>query len=324
MNGVDITTSAVSGSTITIAEVTGDITITASGVLGNLIDYFGYTDGQRISTGDGGNRTKAGCTTIEYIKLSEFIDNGTVSFHITGAQFIHKSNPWDDNAYVFYNASKTFTVGGYLSGIGTHGNIKIISTSTSDTDMTITITGLTTAALTSSYSYLRVCGIGSGANINIRSVKLNVLLTTLDTDGASIYPTVSHSSLATIGYASGYRLGSGGTESAASGKYVTGFIPVKQGDKIILENISVNGTTQDNDYIALYDSSMNKLYARYGYTWITQTGDMFAPHTIENGVITSFTLTGGTYAGTSYDFSNVAYMRLSASNISSNSAIYIE
>lgn len=150
------------------------------------------------------------------------------------------------------------------------------------------------------------------------------MLTALDTDGASIYPTASHSSLATIGYASGYRLGSGGTESAASSKYVTGFIPVKQGGKITLENISVNGTTQDNNYIALYDSSMNKLYSRYGYTWIAQTGNMFAPHTVENDVITSFTLTGGTYGGTSYDFSSVAYMRLSAGNISSNSAIYVE
>ena len=109
-----------------------------------------------------------------------------------------------------------------------------------------------------------------------------------------------------------------------SGKYVTGFIPVKQGDKITLENIGVNGNNADNDYIALYDSNRNKLYSRYGYTWIAQTGDMFAPHTVEGSVFTSFTLTGGTLDGASYDFSNVAYMRLSAGNISSNSAIYIE
>jgi hypothetical protein len=130
--------------------------------------------------------------------------------------------------------------------------------------------------------------------------------------------------LTTKGYASGYRLGSGGTESAASGKFVTGFIPCKQGDKITLENISVNGTTQDNDYVSLYDSSFNKLFSRYGYTWIAQTGTMLAPHTVENGVITSFTLTGGTYGGSTYDFSNVAYMRLSAGSITDASAIYVE
>lgn len=170
MNGVDITASAVSGSTITIAEVTGDITITASGVLGNLINYFGYTDDQRISTSDGGNRTSSGDTTIEYIKLSEFANNGTVTFRITGAQFIHKSSPWDNNAYAFYKANKNFTAGNYLTGTHTHGSVNITSTAASDTDMTITITGLTTTQLASSYSYLRLCGIGSGANIDIRVV----------------------------------------------------------------------------------------------------------------------------------------------------------
>lgn len=167
MGGVDITTTAVSGSTISIAEVTGDIVITASGVLGNLIDYFGYTDNQRISTSDGGNRTKAGCTTIEYINLSEFVSNDTVSFHITGAQFIHKSSPWDDNAYVFYNASKGFTVGNYI-GNNTHGNVHVTCTTASDTDLTITITGLTSAVVTGGYSYIRLCGVGSGANVDIR------------------------------------------------------------------------------------------------------------------------------------------------------------
>lgn len=154
--------------------------------------------------------------------------------------------------------------------------------------------------------------------------RVNALPTALDTDGTSVYPTVSHPSLTTVGYASGYRLSSGGTESAESGKFVTGFIPCKQGDKITLENISVNGATQDNDYIALYDSNMNKLYSRYGYAWVAQTGSIFSPHTVEDGVITSITLTGGTHSGTSYDFSNVAYMRLSAGSISSNSAIYVE
>jgi calcineurin-like phosphoesterase family protein len=154
--------------------------------------------------------------------------------------------------------------------------------------------------------------------------KVNLLPTALDTDGASIYPAVSHSAQTSVGYASGYRLGSGGTESSASGKYVTGFIPCKQGDKITLENISVNAVSQDNDYIALYDSSFNKLYSRYGYAWIAQTGAIFSPHTESGGVITSFTLTGGTHSGTNYDFSNVAYMRLSAGSITDASAIYVE
>ena len=166
------------------------------------------------------------------------------------------------------------------------------------------------------------------ANVSITVVaskpKVNVLPTALDTDGTSIYPTVSHPALTTKGYAAGYRLGSGGTESAASGKYVTGFIPVKQGDTVTLEGIGINATENDNDYIALYDASRNKLYSRYGHTWVAQTGTVFAPYTESGGVITSFTLTGGTHSGTTYDFSSVAYMRLSAGSITDASAIYVE
>lgn len=192
--------------------------------------------------------------------------------------------------------------------------------------VTVTMGGTDITSTVYSNGVITIANVTGNVHITATASKpkVNVLPTALDTDGASAYPTVSHPSLTTVGYASGYRLGSGGTESAASGKYVTGFIPVKQGDKITLENIGVNGTTQDNDYIALYDSNRNKLYSRYGYTWIAQTGDMFAPHTVKDGVITSFTLTGGTYGGTSYDFSSVAYMRLSAGSISSNSAIYVE
>lgn len=192
--------------------------------------------------------------------------------------------------------------------------------------VTVTMGGTDITSTAYSNGVITIASVTGNVSITATASKprVNVLPTALDTDGTSVYPTVSHPSLTTVGYASGYRLGSGGTESAASGKFVTGFIPVKQGDKITLENIGVNGTTQDNDYIALYDSNRNKLYSRYGYTWIAQTGSVLAPHTESDGVITSFTLTGGTHAGTSYDFSNVAYMRLSAGNISSNSAIYVE
>lgn len=163
-----------------------------------------------------------------------------------------------------------------------------------------------------------------GITVVASKPRVNVLPTALDTDFASIYPAVSHSSLTTKGYAAGYRLGSGGTESAASGKFVTGFIPVKQGDTITLDGVGVNATANDNDYIALYDSNGTKLFSRYGYAWIAQTGAIFAPHTESDGVITSFTLTGGTHSGTAYDFSNVAYMRISAGSITDSSAIYVE
>ena len=59
----------------------------------NLIDYFGYTDGKRISTSDGSYRDVSGYTTIEYIDLSEFVNNETVAFHIKGVSlFINQAH----------------------------------------------------------------------------------------------------------------------------------------------------------------------------------------------------------------------------------------
>lgn len=154
----------------------------------------------------------------------------------------------------------------------------------------------------------------------------NQLPLATESDGTSIYPTVSHSSLTTVGYAAGYRIGSSGTESAASGKYVTGFIPVSQGDVVTFENMSINASAQDNNYIAFYkaDHTLKSGYSRYASAWTTQTGDVVKPLTVDNGNLTSITLTGGTHSGTTYDFSDIAYMRLSCNGIDASSAIYVE
>lgn len=52
---------------------------------------------------------------------------------------------------------------------------------------------------------------------------INQIPVSVDSDG-SVYNT--------IGYKSGYRLSSSGTEKALAGSFVTGFIPVKAGDVI--------------------------------------------------------------------------------------------
>lgn len=167
-------------------------------------------------------------------------------------------------------------------------------------------------------------GAGTDATYEYSVPKVNLLPLATESDGTSIYPTVSHSRLATVGYAAGYRLNSAGAESAMSGKYVTGFIPVSQGKTIRFENMGINGNTQDNNYIAFYDSSHNMLWSRYAYTWIAQTGDVVSPHTTEDGLVTSITLAGGTHSGTTYDFSRAAYMRVSCNLIDGSSAIYVE
>lgn len=243
----------------------------------------------------------------------------------------------DDRAYG-YGATVYHTIANSLTGVTSSNPATSVedgtaytATITADSGYTIDSVSILmggTDITASAYSngVITIASVTGNVSITIVASKprVNLLPTALDTDGASIYPAVSHSAQTSVGFASGYRLGSGGTESAASGKFVTGFIPCKQGDKITLENISVNATANDNDYIALYDSNFNKLYSRYGYTWIAQTGAVFSPHTESGGVITSFTLTGGTHSGTTYDFSNVAYMRLSAGSITAQSAVYVE
>ena len=64
MGGVDISASAVSGSTITIASVTGNIVITCAAVITNIIDTVGISADTRLSTGSGTNKEKIGWATI--------------------------------------------------------------------------------------------------------------------------------------------------------------------------------------------------------------------------------------------------------------------
>ena len=64
MGGVDISASAVSGSTITIAKVTGDIVITCEAVITNIIDTIGISANTRLSTSSGANKAQTGWATI--------------------------------------------------------------------------------------------------------------------------------------------------------------------------------------------------------------------------------------------------------------------
>lgn len=64
MGGTDISYSAVSGSKITIASVTGNIAITCEAVITNVIESIGIAANTRISTSSGENRTQAGYATI--------------------------------------------------------------------------------------------------------------------------------------------------------------------------------------------------------------------------------------------------------------------
>lgn len=64
MGGTDISASAVSGNTITIASVTGSIVITCAAVITNIIDTIGISANTRLSTSTGNNKTQSGYATI--------------------------------------------------------------------------------------------------------------------------------------------------------------------------------------------------------------------------------------------------------------------
>lgn len=114
MSGVDISTSAVSGSTITIAKVTGDIVITCAAVITNIIDTIGISPNTRLSTSSGDNRTKSGYAAIGANKDAASLIHLTAgdTLRIKGVSLPASNDSY--SAIVFYNASGTFITSTYM------------------------------------------------------------------------------------------------------------------------------------------------------------------------------------------------------------------
>lgn len=117
MGGVDITSTAYSNGRITIAEITGDIAITATAKkLPTVIDIdaVGYTDNARWSTSDGGIRTGAtGHIAVNLISF-ERTAGQTITVTLSGINWQYGSNCTlvlcVDGAYkygAYLNADKT-------------------------------------------------------------------------------------------------------------------------------------------------------------------------------------------------------------------------
>ena len=114
MGGVDISASAVSGSTITIAKVTGDIVITCAAVITNIIDTIGISANTRLSTSSGDNRTQSGYATIGANKDAASLIHLTAgdTLRVKGVSLPASNDSY--SAIVFYNASGTFITSTYL------------------------------------------------------------------------------------------------------------------------------------------------------------------------------------------------------------------
>lgn len=114
MGGVDISASAVSGSTITIANVTGDIVITCAAVITNIIDTIGISANTRLSTSSGENRTQSGYAAIGANKDAASLIHLTAgdTLRIKGVSLPAANDSY--SAIVLYTESGTFKSSTYL------------------------------------------------------------------------------------------------------------------------------------------------------------------------------------------------------------------
>ena len=114
MGGADISASAVSGSTITIAKVTGDIVITCAAAVTNIIDTIGISANTRISTSSGANRAQSGYAAIganeDAASLIHLKAGDTL--RIKGASLPASNDSY--SAIALHNASGTFSTSTYL------------------------------------------------------------------------------------------------------------------------------------------------------------------------------------------------------------------
>ena len=125
MGGVDISASAVSGSTITIAKVTGDIVITCEAVITNIIDTIGISANTYIGTASGSNATRSG-----YAAIGANNDAASLIHLTAGDTLLVKgvSLPESNDGYSaigLYHANGTFINSAYLRNGLKWNNLKL-------------------------------------------------------------------------------------------------------------------------------------------------------------------------------------------------------
>lgn len=114
MGGTNISASTVSGSTITISKVTGNIVITCAAEVTNIIDTVGISADTRLSTSSGTNKAQTGWATIganmDAASLIHLKTGDTL--RIKGAS-IPATNDWK-SAAAEYSATATLVSTSYI------------------------------------------------------------------------------------------------------------------------------------------------------------------------------------------------------------------
>lgn len=171
----------------------------------------------------------------------------------------------------------------------------------------------------------------SNGNVNITEVTGDIIITVVATETVSssgaytnqipISTDTDGTIFNSVGYQSGYRLGSSGTLSGQSGSYVTGFIPCKAGDVVRMKNVTfqygvTTAPTSSNQRLSFYDSSKTHLVQ----TNATALAGVCSGVKGDDNIWTEFTVKS-TMSGT--DCSGVAYFRINAAYIGADSIITV-
>ena len=156
----------------------------------------------------------------------------------------------------------------------------------------------------------------------------NQIPLSVESDGTSLYNGGQ-------GWKTNTRLNGSGVETTLTGWEVTGFIPINPASaKVYFANIDWNGTGENKDYLALYDSSFNVITSTCLLShWIAEGygASLLADGDIaqdSNGNVTYINFArfsqvsfGGANAS---KWPNVAYFRISACGIDNNSIITVD
>lgn len=151
MGGVDISASAVSGSTVTIASVTGNIVIACAATITNIIDAVGISADTRLSAGSGTNKAQTGHATIganmDAASLIHLHAGDTL--RIKGVSLPAAND--GTSVAVRYSATATFLSADYMYNGRTWGNLHFTSsgnlvTITSTAELYIRISPICTDA----------------------------------------------------------------------------------------------------------------------------------------------------------------------------------
>lgn len=317
---------SVSGGNISIASVTGNIVITA---VAEEVQTSGYTnladptsadwqEGYRVSLSSGNTSALAEHTTTNFIPAQV----GDI-LRVKGMRITGSDSTGGDGAnsakICMYNSSKSRMGGGYgLTVVNDDCYGLKVTTNGDISEYTLLMRNTNTQTTLTGAAYIRIDGFLMDGytkndviitiNEEITDNETNLLPLAVNADGTPYVGTNGEK-----GYKTGYKMSvSSGNESATSGAYCSGFIPVTWEDRIRIKNI-VRSSQEFVNNIVIYDNNKTKLNGTGGVegafaAWIEDS-------TVD-GVLT-FRPDGWA------DTQNAAYFRFSCGGISDETIVTV-